>query len=172
MPEGWVISKDGSSKTDPAQVLKELIAGTAALTPLGGIGETTGGYKGYGYAAAVEVLSAALQDGSYLKQLLGYDEAGNKVPYPLGHFFMAINTEAFLGLEIFKRIAGDIMRKLRGSEKMPGAERIYTPGEKEHEAWLYRKNKGAKVDKQLQEQIVALRDRFNLPYTFAFEKGQ
>jgi L-2-hydroxycarboxylate dehydrogenase (NAD+) len=170
LPEGWVLGKDGKSKTDSTQVLKDLVAGTAALAPLGGIGEENGGYKGYGYATVVEVLSAALQDGKYMKDLLGYDEKGNKIPYPLGHFFIAIDVEGFLGLDIFKRVAGDILRKLRNSEKMPGAEQIYTAGEKEHEAWLFRKDKGAKVDKQLQKELTEVRDRFNLPYTFDFEK--
>ena len=170
LPEGWVLGKDGKSKTDSTQVLKDLVAGTAALAPLGGIGEQNGGYKGYGYATVVEVLSAALQDGKYLKDLLGYDENGNKIPYPLGHFFIAIDIDGFLGLDVFKRIAGDIMRKLRNSERMPGADQIYTAGEKEYEAWLYRKDKGAKVDKKLQQELVEVRDRFNLSYTFDFEK--
>src|SRR6056297_13179 len=170
LPEGWVIGKDGKTKTDSAQVLKDLVAGTAALAPLGGIGEQTGGYKGYGYATVVEVLSAALQDGKYLKDLLGFDENGNKIPYPLGHFFIAINIESFLGSDIFKGIAGAIMRKLRASETMPGAERIYTAGEKEWEAWNFRKDKGAKVDTKLQQQIIEVRDKYNLPYTFDFEK--
>jgi len=30
------------------------------LAPLGGIGEDTAGYKGYGYATVIEILSAAL----------------------------------------------------------------------------------------------------------------
>src|SRR6056297_298527 len=170
LPEGWVLGKDGKSKTDSTQVLKDLIAGTAALAPLGGIGEETGGYKGYGYATVVEVLSAALQDGKYLKDLLGYDEKGNKIPYPLGHFFIAIDIEAFLGLDVFKRVAGDIMRKLRNSERMPEADKIYTAGEKEHEAWLFRKHKGARVDTKLQQEIIEVRDKYNLPYTFDFEK--
>ena len=95
---------------------------------------------------------------------------GKKIPYPLGHFFLAIDTEAFLGLEIFKTIAGQIMRTLRNSEKMPGTEKIYTAGEKEYEAWLFRKDKGAKVDVQLQKEIIEVRDKYNLPYTFDFEK--
>jgi LDH2 family malate/lactate/ureidoglycolate dehydrogenase len=170
LPPGWVIGQDGKTKTNSTEVLKELIAGTAALTPLGGIGEETGGYKGYGYATVVEVLSAALQDGKYLKDLLGYDKDGNKIPYPLGHFFIAIDPEAFLGLDTFKRVAGDIMRKLRASKKMPGEERIYTAGEKEWEDWKFRKDRGAKVDAKLQEEIIEVRNRFNLPYTFDFEK--
>jgi hypothetical protein len=34
-----------------------------------GLGEATGGYKGYGYAMVVELLSAVLQDGNYGKAL-------------------------------------------------------------------------------------------------------
>ena len=171
IPEGWVIGEDGTYKTDSKQILKDLVAGKAALAPLGGLGEELGGYKGYGYATVVELLSAALQQGSYLKMLLGYDENGNKIPYPLGHFFIAINVEAFVELDKFKKTAGDILRQLRNSKKMPGAKRIYTAGEKEYDAWLYRKDKGAKVDRVLQQQIIEIRDRYNLPYKFDFEES-
>ena len=44
-PKGWVIDEDGNSKTDSTEVLKDLISGKAALTPLGGVGEELGGYK-------------------------------------------------------------------------------------------------------------------------------
>lgn len=71
LPKGWVIDENGESKTNSREVLQDLINGHAALTPLGGIGEETGGYKGYGYATVVEILSSALQQGSYLKMLLG-----------------------------------------------------------------------------------------------------
>ena len=54
------------------EVLKDLIAGRASLTPLGGIGEETAGYKGYGYATVVEILSAALQQGAFMKMLTGF----------------------------------------------------------------------------------------------------
>ena len=63
--------KNGESKTNSSEVLEDLIAGKAALTPLGGVGEETGGYKGYGYATVVEILSAALQQGSFMKMLIG-----------------------------------------------------------------------------------------------------
>ncbi len=70
--KGCVIDVNGESKTDSSEVLKDLIAGNAALTPLGGVGEETAGYKGYGYATVVEILSAALQQGSFMKMLLGF----------------------------------------------------------------------------------------------------
>lgn len=85
------------------------------------------GYKGYGYATVVELLSAALQQGNYLKMLTGIGEGGKKVPYHLGHFFLAIDTEAFVGAESFKKTAGDILRALRASTRAPGEDHIFTP---------------------------------------------
>ena len=169
LPEGWVIDENGNTRTDTSQVLKDLVKGTAALTPLGGIGELTGGYKGYGYATVVEILSAALQGGSYLKMLLGY-ENGKKVPYHLGHFFIAIDVSAFTDLESFKKTAGDILRSLRASKKMPGHDRIYTAGEKEYLAWLERKDKGVPLNRELQKELIIMRDELKLTkYRFPFE---
>lgn len=168
-PVGMVIGRDGSAMTDSNAILKGLTDGTAALTPLGGIGEELGGYKGYGYAAVVEILSAALQAGSFLKQLNGMDEQGQKKPYHLGHFFIAIDTEAFMGKEVFAKTCGDILRSLRASEKAPGEERIYTAGEKEYLVWQERKDKGVPIGEAVQKEFIALRDRYHLPYKFSFE---
>ncbi|HTY81506.1 MAG TPA: Ldh family oxidoreductase, partial [Dehalococcoidales bacterium] len=113
LPEGWVIGADGKAKTDAHQVLIDLVKGTAALAPLGGIGEDLAGYKGYGYATVIEILSAALQGGAFLKGLLGFSPEGKPRPYHLGHFFIAINIEAFTELAAFKKSSGDILRALR-----------------------------------------------------------
>lgn len=169
-PEGMVIGRDGSARTDTDQILKDLNTGDAALAPLGGIGEELGGYKGYSYAVVVEVLSAALQQGNYLKMLSGIGANGEKVPYHLGHFFIAIDTEAFMGLEAFKKTAGDILRELRASEKAPGAERIYTAGEKEYKVWLERKDSGVPVNEAVQKELIAVRDDLKLTkYKFPWE---
>lgn len=169
-PEGMVIGRDGSSLTDSAQIIKDLRNQKAALAPLGGIGELFAGYKGYGYATVVELLCAALQSGIFLKDLNGKDEDGNIRPYHLGHFFIAIDTEAFMGAEAFKKTAGDILRKLRNSQKAPGQERIYTAGEKEHDVWMYRKDKGVPMTEAVQKEFVQLRDELELTqFRFPFE---
>jgi len=170
IPPGWVIGQDGKTRTDTHQILQDLKTGKAALAPLGGIGEETAGYKGYGYAAVVEILSAALQNGKYLKMLSGVED-GKPVPINLGHFFIAINISSFIGLELFKKISGDILRSLRSSKKAPEAERIFTAGEKEHLAWLERKDKGAPINQNLQQQILTLKKELGLTkYKFPFEK--
>lgn len=169
IPSGWVIGQEGKTRTDSHQILQDLKIGKAALVPLGGIGEETAGYKGYGYAAVVEILSAALQNGKYLKMLSGVED-GQSVPINLGHFFIAINISAFTEIESFKKITGEILRNLRASKKIPGAERIYTAGEKEHLAWLDRKDKGAPIDQNLQQQILTLKKELGLTqYNFPFE---
>jgi LDH2 family malate/lactate/ureidoglycolate dehydrogenase len=170
LPEGWVIDQQGKPMTDPESVLTALVDGTAALCPVGGMGDELGGYKGYGYATVVEILSSALQQGAFLKQLLGRDDTGKKVPYRLGHFFMAIDIEAFTDVKAFKHTTGNILRQLRESRKAPGQERIYTAGEKEHLAWENRKETGVPVNPKLQAQILDMRDALNLSHhQFAFE---
>ncbi|MCX7943271.1 MAG: Ldh family oxidoreductase [Deltaproteobacteria bacterium] len=169
LPVGWVIDQNGNSKTDPHEVLKDLTNGTAALVPLGGIGEEHGGYKGYGYSTVVEILSAALQDGAYLKMLTGTKD-GKKTFYCLGHFFIAINIASFINYKKFIRIAGNILRELRSSKKMMGAERIYTAGEKEYLTSLEREKKGAPINIETQKEIIIMRDECGLKkYKFPFE---
>jgi LDH2 family malate/lactate/ureidoglycolate dehydrogenase len=161
-PEGMVVGRDGNPKTNSTEILTDLTTGKAALAPLGGIGEDLAGYKGYGYATVVEILSAALAAGNFLKMLSGKNKEGKLIPYHLGHFFIAIDTEAFMGLESFKKTAGDILRELRNSAKAPGEERIYTAGEKEYLVWLERKDKGVPLNEAVQNDLREVNEMFNL----------
>ena len=169
-PAGLVVTKDGGTMTDSGQILRDMRAGKCALLSIGGLGEQTGGYKGYGFTTIVEILSAALCGGPFMKALSGKNPDGSNAFYRLGHFFFVINPAFFMGLDTFKKTAGDICRDLRNSEKAPGAERIYTAGEKEWDAWQDRKDKGVPVGESIQKELVELRDRFGLDYHFPFEK--
>jgi LDH2 family malate/lactate/ureidoglycolate dehydrogenase len=161
LPKGWVINKNGESETNSSEVLKDLVSGNAALTPLGGVGEETGGYKGYGYATVVEILSAALQQGSFMKMLNGIKD-GKKVPYSVGHFFIVIDISAFTDPDDFKKTTGSILRELRASKKMPGQTRIYTAGEKEYDTWQERKDLGVPFNNELLEEFRGLCIEYDL----------
>ncbi|MBN2054258.1 Ldh family oxidoreductase, partial [bacterium] len=168
LPHGWIIGDDGQPRYDARQVLVELKQGKAAFVPLGGIGEETAGYKGYGYCTVVEILSAALQSGAYLQMLSGIKD-GKPAPYPLGHFFIAMDIAAFVEPTEFKKTTGDILRTLRAGKRQPDEPRIYTAGEKEHLAWLDRKDKGVPVNESLQRDIRAMREELGLDaYDFPF----
>lgn len=169
-PPGLIVDRHGQTKTDSVEILEALVKGEAALAPIGGLEEETGGHKGYGFATVVEILSAALQQGAFLKALSGFDADGNRAPYALGHFFMAVNIENFCELDAFKKTTGDILRALRQSEKAPGRERIYTCGEKEYLASIERKDKGAPLNPALQQQLITMRDELRLTqWKFPFE---
>lgn len=167
---GMVVARDGSTVTDSEEILKMLVNGNAALAPLGGgPDDEMCGYKGYGYAAVVEILSAALAGGQFMKALTGVAEDGAPQMYHLGHFFFVVDPDAFMGKKTFKKIAGDICRALRNSEVAPGFDRIYTAGEKEYLAWLERKDKGVPVGEAVQKEILEVRDTLGLNYHFPFE---
>lgn len=167
LPEGWVIDDEGNVRTDTKQVLIDLTKGKAALTPLGGVGEELAGYKGYGYATVVEILSSALHLGPFMKALTDIDDNGNKKPYKLGHFFIAINVENFVEIDKFRKQTGEILRELRASKKAPGENRIYTAGEKEYLTYQYRKDKGVPMNDVLIKQINELNDKYSLGYNFS-----
>jgi L-2-hydroxycarboxylate dehydrogenase (NAD+) len=167
---GWVIDQAGSTLiTDPNVVLAGLSSDTVALLALGGAGEDLAGYKGYGLATIVEILSASLQTGSFLHNLLGLDQNGGPTTFNVGHFFMAINIEAFTELDTFKKSTGQILRELRSSRKEPGHERIYTAGEKEFEMEKIVRRQGIPAVPNLQKNIKQMQQELGLNnYRFPF----
>ena len=168
-PKGALICNDGSEFVGTsADALKTMGKREAALCTLGGAGEEGCGYKGYGFAMFVELLSAALQDGSYGKALTGLGENGEKVPFHLGHFFIAIDTEHFLGEDVCRKKAGDIIREVRSAKKAPDAERIYSAGEKEYEVRLARES-GVPINESVQKEMEQIRDELKLDYKFPWE---
>lgn len=152
VPRRSVINSLGEDETDPTKILEKLSSGEAALLPFGG-------YKGYGYATFVEIMSAALQDGVFLKQTLGKE--GDKL-LRVGHFFLAIDVAHFISPAIFKKIAGSILRDLRASKKIPGQERIFTAGEKEYEMKQKRVKEGIELDASIMKDFVIMRDELGL----------
>lgn len=158
VPEGWIIDAQGEPLTDPQQILDDLGKATAALLPLGGAGETLAGYKGYDLATLVEILSASLCGGVFMKDLLGFAEDGSRRPYMLGHFFLAIDIEHFIPLDVSRQITGQIMCALQNARKAPGEDRIYVAGEKEHEAEERVRDKGVPVNPNLRQELQTMRD--------------
>jgi L-2-hydroxycarboxylate dehydrogenase (NAD+) len=158
VPEGVIVDPEGAPLTDAGRILGDLGKATAAFLPLGGAGEDLGGYKGYGLATLVEILSASLSGGAFMKDLLGFAPDGSRRPYMLGHFFLAIDIEHFIPLETSKQITGGIMRDLQASRKAPGQERIYVAGEKEHEMVEAVRQRGIPVNANLRRELQIMRD--------------
>jgi LDH2 family malate/lactate/ureidoglycolate dehydrogenase len=86
IPAGWAVDADGRPTTDPATVL----AG-GMLLPLGGAVET-GGYKGYGLASAVDVLTGVLGGGTFGLDVAGLWDTG--APTTSSQLHLAIDPAA------------------------------------------------------------------------------
>ena len=162
IPAGWVVGQDGNSVTETGNLIKLMNEGTAALLPLGGIGEILGGHKGYDLSTMVEIFSAAFQNGTYLWGLTDTDSEGKPQFLRIGHFFLAFDVEHFIPLNDFKKITGNIMRELRSSPVSPGQERIYTAGEKEYYNTQKVRQQGVEMPPGLQKALKALQQELNI----------
>ena len=161
-PKGMVIDVDGKERTDTDGILVDMVKGLASLAPVGGVGDAMGGYKGYGWAVTVELLSTAVQGGPIGDDLCGVDRAtGKPAPMPLGHYFLAIDVEALVDLGTFKANAGKLLRYLRETPKDPrGPGRIWTAGEFEHDVRVKRGAAGGTiVPPVLLNEMRELRDK-------------
>ena len=161
VPPGWVINKAGEAATDAQQILEALLTQDAALAPLGGLNEISGGHKGYGLATMVEILSTALSQANFLRDTSGVKD-GNPAPLGLGHFFMAIDVAHFIEVATFKKVIGTMMQIFRQSRQAPGSERIYVAGEKEYLMQQQRQQQGIPINKTLQRIMLELQQRFAL----------
>jgi L-2-hydroxycarboxylate dehydrogenase (NAD+) len=158
IPEGWVINQDGTSATDTSDLIARMNHGEAALLPLGGLGEQTGGYKGYSLATMVEIFSAAFQDGTYLSGLHDTDHDGKPQFLRIGHFFLAIDVAHFVPVDVFKKVAGNIVRELRESRRAPDQPRIFSAGEKEYYTTKKVQAGGVEIPPGVQKNLQALRE--------------
>ncbi|MCK9334595.1 MAG: Ldh family oxidoreductase [Candidatus Cloacimonetes bacterium] len=161
-PMQWAINLMGEPQTDTNKLLQDLVDQTASLLPIGGTEEVSGSHKGYGLGTMVEILCAALQQGSYLNMLLGRDADGKPAPYSLGHFFIAINIDFFTDIESFKTISTDICKQLQQSQLFPGRDRIYVAGEKEYEKELEVRKNGIPIIPNLAKNIRILQDELGI----------
>lgn len=162
LKDGFVIDKKGEPANNPHEILTGLTKDQYSLLPLGGSGEEFCGYKGYGLATIVEILSASLQSGNFLTMLTGFSDKGDKQPYGIGHFFQALSIEAFSSEAEFKKTTGDILRALRNSKIIPGQDRIFTAGEKEYENAKMTSIHGIEISPNLVSELNQLAEELQL----------
>jgi L-2-hydroxycarboxylate dehydrogenase (NAD+) len=162
LPEGYVLDQFGNPAVNPHDILSGLNEDINSLLPLGGQGEEFCGYKGYGLATIVEILSASLQNGNFLTGLTGFSKIGKKQMFGVGHFIQAIAIDASTSADEFKKTTGDILRLLRNSKRAYGHERIFTAGEKEAEESIKSYRDGITISSNLVDELNQLSKEYNL----------
>jgi len=133
MPTGWGVDSEGRDTTDPRK-----IRNGGSLLPLGGTVDHAG-YKGYGLGVLVDILTGVLSGGVF-----GPDVGRPEDPTPsrIGHFFGAVNIDAFMPKKEFKKRMDSMLQGLKDSPRAPTQSRIFYAGEIEAETERLRLVKG------------------------------
>jgi LDH2 family malate/lactate/ureidoglycolate dehydrogenase len=165
LPQGWATDEHGVPTDDAGRVLKNLLARAGGgLLPLGGAGELLSGHKGYGLALLVDVLCGVLPGAGYANTIYPKTSDGKPLPANVGHFFGALQVDAFRPLDAFKATMDDIIRRLKNSPKAEGDERIYIHGEKEFEIEEERRANGVILHPKVVADLKAIADETDVTY--------
>lgn len=115
MPEGWMIDRQGQPLLDPKR------SEEGFLMPIGG-------YKGYGLSLVVGLLAGTLNGAAMGRSVIDFNHDDHSVTNT-GQAIAVIDPSAFGDVGEFKARVDQLVRELRGSERMPGVDRIWLPGE-------------------------------------------
>jgi LDH2 family malate/lactate/ureidoglycolate dehydrogenase len=148
MPVGWMIGKDGKPLTDPKRMDE------GHLLPIGD-------YKGSGLSLIVGLLAGALNRAALGRDVIDFTkEIGSATN--TGQAIAAISIDAFLPATDFKRYVDQVIRDIRNSQKLPGVERIWLPGEQSHTKLQDRRAHGVPVPKSLRDSLDAVARDLNV----------
>jgi uncharacterized oxidoreductase len=144
IPAHWTLDKDGNANDSPT-VLSE-----------GGWLLPFGLYKGMGLMMVSELLGAVLT-GSRVGP-----SGITSPPSPNGVFMMAVNPEAFVGLDEFVKNTDSLLKQVKDWKPLEG-ERVMVPGEPEKETKAYRLANGVKLPVDTWNEIEALCKGLDIP---------
>uniref|UniRef100_A0A914WBF9 Malate dehydrogenase n=1 Tax=Plectus sambesii TaxID=2011161 RepID=A0A914WBF9_9BILA len=124
VPKSWGVDSSGIESTDPQKILHG-----GGLLPVGGA-EATGGYKGYGLSAMVEIFCGILGGAHYGPNVRKWMDTS--VEADLGQCFIAIDPEAFA--PGFAERMQDLITTLRNlPQTTEAAGDVLVPGDPEAE---------------------------------------
>ena len=148
MPVGWMIDKQGKPLTDPKR------ADEGHLLPIGD-------YKGYGLSLIIGILAGALNRAALGREVVDFVKETGKATNT-GQAIAAIAIDAFMPAADFKRNVDQVVRDMRNSQKLPGVERIYLPGEQSHAKLLDRRARGVPMPKALRDTLDTMARDLNV----------
>ena len=138
VPEGFIQDAAGNQVTDP-KAFYGPPKGT--ILPLG---SPHHGYKGFGLSLMAEILAG----------IMGGNSTAKDQPYINGLCLMALNPEAFAGIDVFKDLMGELSKYMKGTPPAPGFTEIVMPGELDFRMYEKRSQEGIPVDDDVWRLIV------------------
>jgi LDH2 family malate/lactate/ureidoglycolate dehydrogenase len=142
MPVGWMIDRQGQPLTDPTR------AHEGFLLPIGD-------YKGYGLALVVGLLAGTLGGAAMGRDVVDFN-ADHVSTTNTGQAILVIDLSAFGDPAVFKHAVDKLVRDIRGSERLPGVDRIWLPGEQSHQRRQQYESQGIPIARGLVQDLDAL----------------
>jgi ureidoglycolate dehydrogenase (NAD+) len=146
IPADWGLNAEGHPTTDPNAI--------AGLHPIAGP-------KGSGLAMMIDIFCSVLTGmpwGPNIPRM--YEDLDQ--PRQLGHFVMAIDTQRFMALELFKARLDDMLAAYHDVPPAEGYERLYYPGELEGLRRQERRANGIPIDPGLYAELQELGERLGV----------
>src|SRR5262245_13643976 len=143
IPTTWALDKNGVPTDDPNAAAHQ------------GLIQPFGGYKGYGLSLLIDILTGVLSGGGFsthVRTLYKQIEA----PAQVAHICAALRIEAFMALAEFRQRMDEMIRLMHSCPSAPGVERIFVPGEIEHETEQRRRKEGIPLNAELREELKTL----------------
>ena len=149
LPLGWALDENGQDSNEPDRILGNIINKTGGgILPLGGSGETTSGYKGYGFAMLCEIATAILSGGTTSNYIYKTPGRAN-----IAHCFIALDHGMFGDKAQIEAALSRYLQEVRDSDKATGQERIYIQGEKEFESHRFVEQNGVLLNEKTYEEM-------------------
>jgi len=148
IPLGWAIDKDGNPTTDANAALD------GSVLPVGGP-------KGYGISMFIDILAGVLTGAGYGKYVNNMYENWEEVQN-VGHFFIAIDINRFIPIELFKERMDRYISEIKAEPKAEGIEEILIPGEIEHRLVQKRKEEGIELPLKVAKELYEIGMRYQV----------
>jgi ureidoglycolate dehydrogenase (NAD+) len=158
IPADWGLDRDGQPCTDPAEVIDN------------GFYQWAGGYKGFGLATMIEILTGVLSGGLFGQDVPTLVDYG-KDPLISNGFYAAIDVERFLPLEDFCARVDRLVEQVRATEPIDASQPVMVAGDKELACREIRLKQGIPLSHQVADELDGLLDRFQLSQVARLRSG-
>lgn len=151
LPLGWALDENGQDSSDAGRVLHNIIGKLGGgIAPLGGTGEETSGYKGYGFGLVCELFTSIMAGGP--TSLHCVTPTSNSI----SHCFWAMDYGIFGDKKEIRRNFSSLLEDLRNSPRAKGRQRVYIHGEKERESREKKLETGLPINQKTYNEVVEI----------------
>ncbi|MCO7124356.1 Ldh family oxidoreductase [Sporolactobacillus shoreicorticis] len=159
VPGAWAVDESNEISKDAKKLRKNLSAAPkiGGMLPVGGKGEKNGGYKGFGNALIVEILTSILSQGHLSADL------GSGTVKGISHFFTAIDLHLFGDPGEISESLSVMLERIRNLPAETG-EKIYIHGDKEAAAFEDRLKNGILIDSETVKEMAEISEQLHIPY--------